>query len=115
MGFQVGSSCYGTAEAAVSAAVSANLGAVHSRGAELYVIDVASVTASSVTYSFTPVGGGSAITEVLPVTPQPCQMLDYADGLELGWMVGGVWVLVAAVLFLRRGLVTSHDAPEFET
>lgn len=110
MGFQVGSGCYDTELSAVIASASAELGAVHQRGSELYVTDVSATTGSSVTYVFTPVVEGAAITVTVPLTPQPCQMLDYSDGLQMGWLVGGMWLIVAALLFIRRALVTRADS-----
>jgi hypothetical protein len=103
MAFQVGSFCYGDAAQAVSAIASAQVGTVVQHGGAAYVVDAASSDASSITYSFSPLGGGSALTLVAPVTPQPCGLLDWQDGLALGWSIAGVWIAVAAVMVLRKG------------
>ncbi|MNY54262.1 hypothetical protein D3C86_1901120 [compost metagenome] len=72
-------------------------GAAHS-------VSVSSVDEASITYVFTPVGGGTAITHVAPFTPQPCNMLQLEDGLSIGWMVAGAWIGAYCLLFLRRAL-----------
>ena len=46
---------------------------------------------------------GTPIVSTVAVVLQPCQMLDWSDGLALGWGVAGVWLAAFAVLQLRRG------------
>lgn len=104
MAFQVGAFCYGDAQAAAAATASAQAGAVVQHGGAAYVVNVAAVAADSITYSLAPVQGGPAITVVAPFSAQPCGLMDWQDGLALGWGVAGAMLAVAAVMFLRRGV-----------
>lgn len=104
MAFQVGPFCYGDAVAAVQAIASAQVGTVVVHGGAAYVVDAASVTGESITYSLQPVAGGSALTATVAVTPQPCGLLDWQDGLALGWGVAVAWIAVAAIMVARRGV-----------
>lgn len=102
MGYQVGSTCYSDAPAALSAMASAQAGAVVVHGGAAYVVDASSVTNSSITYTLRPVAGGSSIASTVSLTPLPCGLLEWHDGLTLGWGVATAWVLTAAVMHLRR-------------
>lgn len=103
MGFQVGPSCYGNAVAAVQAAASSQVGAIVVHGGAAYVVDAGTATESSITYSLQPVGGGATIAVTAQVTPQPCGLLDWQDGLVLGWGIAAVWIAAAVVMVARRG------------
>lgn len=100
--FQVGSACYSTPTAALSATVSAQAGTVVVDGGVAKVLTVAAVGDSSVTYTLTPLSGGASTSAVVSITPQPCGLLTAADGLQLGWMVAGAWIAVYALLFITR-------------
>jgi hypothetical protein len=104
MSFQVGSSCYAAASDAVAAAASSEVGAVVVRGSGAYMVDVASYTGSSITYVLRSLDGLADITTTLAVTPLPCGLLDWQDGLTLGWAVAGAWIATAVVLFLRKAV-----------
>lgn len=104
MAYQVGPACYAEASAALAAIASGQIGAVVQHGGAAYVVDASSIGAASITYSLTPVAGGAALTVVSPVTVQPCGLLDWQDGLFLGWAVAGAWLATAAVLFLKRAV-----------
>ncbi|KAF1043558.1 hypothetical protein [Xylophilus sp.] len=101
MAYQVGASCYGDAAAALSATASAQAGAVVVHGGAAYVVDVAGVTSSSITYRLNPVAGGQAIQSTVQMVPEPCGLLDWADGLSLGWGIAVAWIATAAVMHLR--------------
>ena len=103
MAFQVGSACYSDAQGAVAAIASGQVGAVVAHGGAAYVVNASDITSSSITYTLSPVAGGTALTVVSPVTPQPCGLLDWEDGLILGWAIAGAWLATAVVMFLRRG------------
>jgi len=90
--FQVGQACYPTEASAASASASQAVGSIVSRGGDSYSVSVPSVSGTSITYTLTPLGGGSSITTVAPYTPQPCQMLSLGDGLQLGWMIAAAWL-----------------------
>lgn len=102
MAYQVGTTCYGNAAQALSAAASAQVGGVVVHGGAAYVVGVNAVASSSITYSFTPIAGGNAFNSVVYMTPQPCGLMDWQDGLALGWGIATAWILTAAVLHLRK-------------
>lgn len=104
MAFQVGSACYSDALGAVAAIASGQIGAVVVHGGTAYVINASAIAEDSITYTLGPVGGGTAITVVAPVNPQPCGLLDWQDGLVLGWSIAAAWIATAVVMFLRRGV-----------
>lgn len=104
MSFQVENTCYESAVQAAQVVASKLVGSIVQVGGSAVSVDVASVTASSIVYSFTPLAGGAAYTVASPFTPQPCNMLSSSDGLEIGWMVGGAWLAVYALLFVARSL-----------
>jgi hypothetical protein len=103
MAYQVGSVCYSDAQGAVAAIASSQVGAVVSHGGAAYVVNASDITSASITYTLSPIAGGAAITLTAPVTPQPCGLLDWQDGIVLGWAIAAVWLAVAAVMFLRHG------------
>lgn len=102
MGYQVGGNCYGEASAAAAAAASSQVGTVVAAGSALYVVDVSGVSGTSITYEFTPVVSGSSLTITAPFSAQPCGLLEWSDGLTLGWGVAAVWLAAFAVLQLRK-------------
>jgi hypothetical protein len=103
MAVQVGSACYGSPLEAAQATASAQLGRIVESGSGLYSVDVVSATASTIEYGFTPLDGAAAIpTAVVPFTAQPCNLLQFEDGIELGWYVIAAWALTWGVRFLAR-------------
>lgn len=104
MAFQVGSSCYSSEAAAATAQASSMGGAVVQHGSAAYVVEAGTISGTSITYVFHPVGGGTALTLATPYSAQACNMLDWSDGLELGWAIAGVWLATAALLFITRAL-----------
>lgn len=102
MAFQVGSTCYSTPAGALSAAASSQVGTVVSHGGSAYVVDASSVTASSISYRLTPVGGGTPIASVVSMSPQPCGLLTAEDGAMLGWAIAAAWIATAVVINLRK-------------
>ena len=105
--WQVGAACYPSQLAANQAIASGQTGAVTAHGNKTYIINATNVTATSITWTLTPAGGGQAIVEVVPSAPQPCNLMGWQDGLQLGWLVGGAWIAVYAVNFLRQTIKTS--------
>lgn len=104
MGYQVDSVCYSTELQALSASASSQVGAVVPHGGKSYVTGVSSVSASSITYSFTSLDGLDSFVLVAPMTPQPCGLLDWQDGLTIGWGIATAWIVTVAVMFLRKGV-----------
>jgi hypothetical protein len=103
MGVQFRGGCYADAEAAAAAMSASELGAVYSAGGSLWAVSASSATASSVTLELTDVLGTAVVTRTLVPPFQPCSLLDWEDGLDLGWGVVGIWVVVAGVLFMALG------------
>lgn len=102
--FQVDGVCYADSLIAVQAMGAREVGKVVQVGATSYVVDVVATTASSITYKFQDVASAGAFIKVATVAPQPCGLLDTADGLIVGWGIAAVWLLTAGVMFLRRGV-----------
>jgi hypothetical protein len=102
MGYQVGAQCFGDAATAAAVSASSQAGLVVQVGAQVYGVEVAGVTASAISYDLHPVGGGSAVGLVVPFAAQPCGLLEWSDGLALGWAVAGVWLATFAVLMLKK-------------
>lgn len=100
--YQVGDTCYSTALAAVQALASAEVGGITVIGSKAYVVDATNISGTSITYSFLEVGGTGTMTKVATVTPQPCGLLDWQDGLTLGWAVAAAWIATAVVLHIRK-------------
>lgn len=102
MAYQVGSICYSSAQQALSAVASSQVGAVVNHGGAVYVVGVDAVASDSITYRLTPVAGGALFQNTVQITPQPCGLLDWQDGLSLGWAVATAWIVTAAVMHLRK-------------
>lgn len=104
MTYQVNQACYPSALSAAQAVASSQIGSLVDHGGTVYAVDVSTVSGTLITYSLLPVGGGSAITIAAPYTAQDCQLLDLADGLQLGWLVAGVWLAAFGLMFITRAL-----------
>ncbi len=102
MSFQVGASCYGSETAALSAIAAGESGKVVPAGSVVYVVDAVPLGSSSITYTLTPIDGSPAVSHVQAVTLSECGLLDWEDGLALGWGVAGAWLLTFAVLIMRK-------------
>ncbi len=109
MGWQVGSSCYASEGAAAAAAASSMGGAVVQHGSTAYVVGVSGYSGTSITYQLSPVDGGVPITLVAPYTAVPCGLLEWGDGLALGWAVVGVWVGVLALRMIAQAVRGDRD------
>lgn len=102
MSYQAGSACYGSAQNALSALASSQVGGVVVQGGAAYVVGVDAVASNSITYRLTPIAGGQTLQNTVQLDPQPCGLLDWQDGLTLGWAVAAAWIATAAVMHLRR-------------
>lgn len=102
--YQFAGSCYATALSAARAAAASQIGSIVQVGAGSYVVDVQSVSASSITYRLQNVASSATISKVAAFTPLPCGLLDTADGLVIAWGIAAAWLITAGVMHLRRGL-----------
>lgn len=104
MAYQVGDACYSTSLEAVQVMASKVAGGVVVIGSKAYVVNASSVTGSSITYAFAEVGGVGTMSKTSTVTPQPCGLLDWQDGLTIGWAIAAAWIATAVVLHLRKAV-----------
>jgi len=84
-------------------------GSIVQHGSAAYVIEVGPVGSTSITYVLNPVDGGAALTLAAPYSAIECQLLDWPDALQLGWMVAAAWIGTVAVLFLARAIKGGDD------
>jgi hypothetical protein len=109
MGWQVGTACYGSEASAVAAIASAEVGSVRQSGSALYAVDVVGITDASIAYSLTPIDGGPALPAVtVPVTLQPCGLVEFGDSMLMAWAIVAGWAGTYAIKFLS-GVVRGHD------
>ena len=104
MSFQVGSVCYPSELAAAQAQASSTIGSIVNHGSTAYVVDSGTIAGNSITYLLHPFGGGAPLTLAAPFTAQPCNLLQWSDGLQLGWLVAAVWLGVYSVIFISKAL-----------
>lgn len=104
MSYQVGSACYATAQEAAQVSASSQLGSIIQDGIYSYVVDAASVSGTSIQYQLTTVGSGISHSVTSSYTAQPCNLLQAADALTIGWGVVGAWIAAFALLFITRAL-----------
>lgn len=103
MSYQHGGQCFATQAEAWASLAAVQAGSVHAAGSALYVLDVSGVSSSGIAYTLHDMLGGGTVSYTVAPAMQPCALLDWSDGLQLGWSVGAVWLLAAAVLFVLRG------------
>ena len=100
---QVGSTCYSSDAAAVSAIAAREVGRlVGPWGGDMYVVDATPASDSSITYTLRSMGDGPSIVYVSPVTIQPCQQIDWQDGLAISWAIAGAWIAAAVIMNLKQ-------------
>ena len=104
MAFQVGSTCYDTALSANQAAGAASIGQVVNVGASAFVVDIATVDSTSITFQLRDIASTAVIVKVAQVSPVPCQLLDTVDAIAISWGVALSWILAASIMFIRRGM-----------
>lgn len=105
MAVQAGAACYETAAMAAQAVASSQAGSVVQSPAGLYSLDVVATTGATIEYSLTALDGGPVLASVVvPFTPQPCNLLQTADAVELGWKLVLAFALAFGVKFLARSL-----------
>ncbi|WP_234640659.1 hypothetical protein [Delftia tsuruhatensis] len=100
--YQVGAACYPTQLQAAQAVASSQIGNVVQQGGSAHVVELRAINPTAITYGLRPVTGSPLIEVVSTFEAQPCGLLQASDGLALGWMVGGVWIVVYGLTFIAR-------------
>lgn len=80
------------------------IGKITPIGTASYVVNSTTATATQITYVLQNVSSTATVTKVATVTPEPCGLLDTADGLIIAWGIAAAWLITYAVLMLRRGV-----------
>ena len=102
--YQYGDGCYGTQAAAAAAMAATEVGSVYSAGSRVWTVTGATVGASDVTFELTDlVSADPPITRTVATVFHDCSKLDWEDGLQLGWGIAAVWIVVAGIVFMTRG------------
>lgn len=112
MGFQVGATCYETAEAAAAAAASSVGGTLHQVGQHLYAVQVSGVGADRISYTLHGVTQPGSLSATVPYSPQPCGLLSAADGVALGWQVASVWVVAWGAMLIARAMWAAYGSDD---
>ncbi|MDO5055940.1 MAG: hypothetical protein Q4E06_01250 [Lautropia sp.] len=112
MGFQVGTACYETAEAAASAVASSVGGTLQQIGPQLYAVQTLGVGPDRITYAMHGVSQPGTINVTVPFTPQPCGLLTAADGVAVGWQIAGVWVVAWAAMMIVRAMWAAYGSDD---
>jgi hypothetical protein len=101
---QYGQGCYVDAAAAAAAMAAAEVGAVYNAGSRVWVVTAASPAASAVTVELTDLASSDPpIARTVTPSFPPCSLLDWDDGLAIGWGIAIAWIAAAAVLFVLQG------------
>lgn len=101
MAYEVHGTCYGSKSEALSATASYVQGGAVSNAGQAYIV-TAVPSVSGLDYTFTPIAGGSPLLASVAVDPSPCGLLDWQDGIQLGWLVAGVWLAVLGLRIAAR-------------
>lgn len=108
--YQHGSTCYESSATVNSLIAASNVGSVVRIGDQTYVLAVSGVTDTSITYEYFPaLAGGSSVIQTVAMAPPACALLTAADAVEVGWLIGGVWIAVYAVKFLANYFQSEID------
>lgn len=102
MAFQYGSGCYVDEASAASAMAASELGATYAAGSAVWSVTGASVSGAAVTFELSDLTTTAVVTKTVSPPFAPCSLLDWEDGLALGWGVGGIWIAAACILALIR-------------
>jgi hypothetical protein len=104
MGAAVGSQCFSNADEAAALACSSLAGVVG--GGTLQCASVGAVAGGQATASMVswPVGAAGGSTYSQTIYLPACDAVGVGDGMAIGWGVGGVWLVVSGLLYLRKVL-----------
>lgn len=102
-GYQVETACYSSTQQAVEAIAAKMTGQVVQVGTDPYRVEATYSAPSSILYQGSQLNGTGTFTRTLSIDPPPCNLPGFEEGLDLGWLVAGVWIAVAAIVILRKG------------
>ena len=100
--FQHGSTCYDTALKANEAAASEVVGSIVQVGTVPHAVNVSAVAETSISYVLENLTGPGTYAKTVQATPQPCNMLQAADALSLGWSIAAAWIGAFCIVFVAR-------------
>lgn len=108
MAYQVGATCYATAQQAAQVAASSVGGTIVKQGDQAFTISIGQVTGTSIAYVYTNFDKSVSYTSVQPYSAQPCasenNIKDQTDLFYLMLMVViGVWGGRQLYNFFNRG------------
>lgn len=104
MSWQVGDQCFETELQAAQVMAALNNGTMYSTSAGVVEVMVANVTETSIQYTLRNLTSQSQVTRTVVLNAQECQLPTVQDGIQLGWLVAGAWIVAYGVLFLTRAL-----------
>lgn len=104
MSWQVRDYCVDTELEAAQATAAGNNGQVLSTSSGVFNVQVGNVTETSIQYVLQNINTGAQTNRIVPFTAQECRLLTVTDGVQLGWLVGGVWLAAFCLMFLTRAL-----------
>lgn len=104
MSWQVGNYCVETELQAAQATAAANNGVMFSTSAGVVEVMVGNVTETSIQYILRNVSANSQVNRTVIFSAQECQLLTVTDGIQMGWLVGAVWLAAFCLMFLTRAL-----------
>lgn len=102
MPVQFGGGCYEDNASAASALAAAALGTTYPAGSAVYTVTGAVVSGESVTLELSDLLSSLVVTKTVTPPFAPCSLLDWRDGLELGWGVGLALILTGGCVLMAR-------------
>jgi hypothetical protein len=103
MAVQFGGQCFADVAGAAAALAAAEVGAIYSAGSRVWLVTAATSSSGSVELELTDtVSADPPLTFTSSPAFQPCALLDWDDGLALGWGIAAIWILVAAIASVAK-------------
>lgn len=102
--FQVGEQCYAGQLASAHAAAAAAPITSQQIGADTFACQWSATGTDSSPQLVRTCMRGATVgdTATVAYTAQPCGLLTPPDAATLGWQIGGAWLVVGLLMFLRR-------------
>lgn len=103
MGYAAAGSCWSSIGSAAASACG-SLSGVYGAGV-LQCTGVTSTSGTGAVFSMTRFNDSGIPTVYSQAMDLPaCEAFTVADGIELGWIVGGIWIAGWAILWIKRAL-----------